>query len=52
MNNYYLYQHIRLDKNQVFYIGVGTIQTIRNKLISQVCNGNKKQTHGYRFQFK
>ncbi len=31
MNNYYLYQHIRLDKNQVFYIGVGTIQTIRNK---------------------
>ena len=22
------------------------------KLISQVCNGNKKQTHGYRFQFR
>ena len=21
MNNYYLYQHIRLDRNQVFYIG-------------------------------
>ena len=31
MNNYYLYQHIRLDRNQVFYIGVGTVQTIRNK---------------------
>lgn len=23
---YYLYRHIRLDKNEVFYIGVGTIQ--------------------------
>jgi hypothetical protein len=31
MSNYYLYQHIRLDKNEVFYIGVGTVQTIRNK---------------------
>ena len=31
MNNYYLYQHIRLDKNEVFYIGVGTIQIIKDK---------------------
>ena len=28
------------------------ILNIGYKLISQVCNGNKKQTHGYRFQFK
>ena len=31
MKKYYLYQHIRLDKNEIFYIGVGTIQIIRNK---------------------
>ena len=31
MDNYYLYQHTRLDKNEVFYIGVGTIQTVKNK---------------------
>jgi len=24
---YYLYRHIRLDKNEVFYIGIGTIPT-------------------------
>lgn len=24
LNNYYLYRHIRLDNNQVFYIGIGT----------------------------
>lgn len=24
MDNYYLYRHIRLDKNEVFYIGIGT----------------------------
>ena len=28
------------------------ILNIGYKLISQVCNGNKKQTHGYRFKFK
>ena len=28
------------------------ILNIGYKLISQVCNGNKKQTHGYKFQFK
>ena len=25
MRTYYLYRHIRLDKNEVFYIGIGTI---------------------------
>lgn len=24
MNKYYLYRHIRLDKNEPFYIGIGT----------------------------
>lgn len=28
---YYLYRHIRLDKNEPFYIGIGTIQIIENK---------------------
>lgn len=28
---YYLYRHIRLDKNEPFYIGIGTIQVIDNK---------------------
>ena len=23
-NKYYLYRHIRLDKNEVFYVGIGT----------------------------
>lgn len=27
---YYLYRHIRLDKNEVFYIGIGTIDTTYN----------------------
>lgn len=26
---YYLYRHIRLDKNEVFYVGIGTKQKIR-----------------------
>lgn len=25
-NKHYLYKHIRLDKNEVFYVGIGTIQ--------------------------
>ena len=56
MNNYYLYQHIRLDNNIIEeYTSAREASRILNigyKLISQVCNGNKKQTHGYRFQFK
>lgn len=28
---YYLYRHIRLDKKEPFYIGIGTIQVIDNK---------------------
>lgn len=28
---YYLYRHIRLDKNEPFYIGIGTIQIIGDK---------------------
>lgn len=28
---YYLYRHIRLDKNEPFYIGIGTIQVIDSK---------------------
>lgn len=26
MKTYYLYRHIRLDKNEVFYIGIGTVR--------------------------
>jgi hypothetical protein len=26
-NKYFLYRHIRLDKNEVFYIGIGTLHT-------------------------
>lgn len=28
------------------------LEEVGFELISQVCNGNKKQTHRYRFQFK
>lgn len=31
---YYLYRHIRLDKNQVFYIGIGTIPN--DKILKQL----------------
>jgi hypothetical protein len=29
--NYYLYRHIRLDKNEVFYIGIGTGDRYKSK---------------------
>jgi len=29
--NYYLYRHIRLDKNEVFYIGIGTSNRFNSK---------------------
>lgn len=32
---YYLYQHIRLDKNEPFYIGIGTIQKSQQSSIKQ-----------------
>ena len=28
MNKYYLYRHIRLDKNEPFYIGIGTVYQV------------------------
>lgn len=31
MNNYYIYRHIRLDKNEVFYIGIGTKNRFNSK---------------------
>lgn len=31
---YYLYRHIRLDKNQVFYVGIGTIP--RDNILKQL----------------
>ena len=26
MNKYYMYRHIRLDKNEVFYVGIGKVK--------------------------
>lgn len=31
MNNYYIYRHIRLDKNEVFYIGLGSKNRFNSK---------------------
>lgn len=31
MGNYYIYRHIRLDKNEVFYIGIGTKNRFNSK---------------------
>lgn len=42
---HYLYRHIRLDKNEPFYIGVGTkcegINSVSHKRSSTECNRNK-----------
>lgn len=46
MNNYYLYRHIRLDKNEVFYIGIGIKNRFnskfsRNKYWYNITNNTK-----------
>lgn len=38
---YYLYRHIRLDKNEPFYIGIGTKQLINNKYLYYVRSYSK-----------
>lgn len=35
MKKYFVYRHIRPDKNKVFYIGIGTINTKENTFIGQ-----------------
>jgi len=35
INKHYLYQHIRLDTNEIFYIGIGTNSKIKNKYIQK-----------------
>lgn len=61
---YYLYRHVRPDKNQVFYVGIGTI-TGENLIphlgnincranISTILHkkSNRKKVRGYYFKFK
>lgn len=31
MSNHYLYRHIRLDKNEPFYIGIGTKEDVHKR---------------------
>lgn len=44
--NHYLYRHIRLDKNQPFYIGIGTK---KDKKYSTLFSEYNRGCHNYRF---
>lgn len=59
---YYIYRHIRLDKNVPFYIGIGTYnlkakynRSKSNKkkkyIASLVAKGIRKQHKGFKFKF-
>lgn len=51
MNLYYCYRHIRLDKNQVFYIGIGT-NTTHNPGYRRARNEHKRSLHWRRITEK
>lgn len=40
---YYLYQHIRLDKNEIFYIGVGTVDNKKGGYVGRYFRAYSKQ---------
>ena len=60
-NMHYLYRHIRLDVDQPFYIGIGTMankefKTIKSRYsranISKAANGKRKSALGYFWKYK
>lgn len=48
---YYLYRHIRLDKNQVFYIGIGTKDYIHTHRVNPLREFKRAYDKGTRTKF-
>jgi len=44
----YVYRHIRLDKNEPFYIGISN--DVKATKVSAVLNGRRNHTGGYTFK--
>ena len=47
-NNWYIYKHIRLYTNEIFYIGIGN----KKDFAIAVARGKRRQTGGYVFKYK
>lgn len=47
----YIYRHIRLDRNEVFYIGKGTMDGFCKIGVGTCCNGRIKTHKGFIWKF-